>query len=58
MPQRHLSVDEQVNRISVSLPKNIYQKIEKIATDTKVSIAWVVREAISKYLKELESQNE
>ena len=37
-------------RTSISFPKNDYETIEKIANEKKVSIAWVVREAVETYL--------
>jgi metal-responsive CopG/Arc/MetJ family transcriptional regulator len=37
-------------RTSVSLPKEIYSELEKIADEKKVSVAWVVRDAVSRYI--------
>jgi predicted DNA-binding protein len=37
-------------RASISLPPELHQGIECIARTKKVSIAWVVRDAIEKYL--------
>src|SRR5437870_3925007 len=37
-------------RTSVSLPKDDYLEIESLAALKKVSVAWVVRDAIDQYL--------
>lgn len=37
-------------RSSISFPPNIYQTLEMIAKEKKVSLAWVVREAVEKYI--------
>ena len=37
-------------RISVSLPPEDHAEIERIAEQKKVSLAWVVREAVDRYL--------
>jgi hypothetical protein len=39
-----------VIRISVTFPSEYYSEIAKIATQRKVSVAWVVRDAVEKYL--------
>ena len=52
MPQRPISNSEQTVRISISISKEIYLELENISSEKKVSIAWVVRESIEKYLKE------
>jgi predicted transcriptional regulator len=51
MAQRSLSSSKQTARISISLSKEMYLKVEKIASEKNVSIAWIVRESISKFLK-------
>jgi metal-responsive CopG/Arc/MetJ family transcriptional regulator len=38
-------------RASISLPPELYQGVEQIAQAKKVSIAWVVRDAVEKYLE-------
>lgn len=43
-----------VVRASVSFPKVDYSKIEKMASNKRVSVAWVVREAVIEYLKKNE----
>lgn len=37
-------------RASVSLPSERYRELEMIAQEKKVSVAWVVREAVEKYV--------
>ena len=37
-------------RTSVSLPADFYAEIERLAAQKKVSIAWVIREAVEQYL--------
>jgi len=39
-------------RSSISFPPEIYTSLEGIAKEKKVSLAWVVREAVEKYLAE------
>lgn len=47
------SVDPgRVERISLSLASEDKDALEKIADEKKVSIAWVIRDAIAKYLFE------
>jgi hypothetical protein len=42
-------------RASMSLPQDLYEEIERVARIKKVSIAWVVRDAVEKYLASEES---
>ena len=37
-------------RASVSFPEDQYAELERIAQDQRVSLAWVVREAVQTYL--------
>jgi metal-responsive CopG/Arc/MetJ family transcriptional regulator len=37
-------------RISITFPPDLYQTLEVIARDKKVSLAWVVRDAAEKYV--------
>jgi metal-responsive CopG/Arc/MetJ family transcriptional regulator len=41
-----------VVRASISFPQEIYQTLEDIARQKKVSLAWVVREAAEQYIAE------
>ena len=38
-------------RSSISFSQNIYSSLEEIALEKKVSLAWVVRDAVETYLK-------
>ena len=50
---KHLQIDvpERRVRASISFSEQQYQFLEKIAEENKVSLAWVVRDAIDSYLK-------
>jgi predicted DNA-binding protein len=37
-------------RASISFPPDVYETLEIIAREKKVSLAWVVREAAEKYI--------
>ena len=37
-------------RASISFPPGVYQSLERIAQQKKVSLAWVVREAAETYI--------
>jgi predicted transcriptional regulator len=37
-------------RASVTLPPDVHKSLEQIAQEKKVSVAWVIREAVDKYL--------
>lgn len=43
--------NERTVRASISFPEDQYQIMERIAAENKVSLAWVVRDAINGYLK-------
>lgn len=50
--KRHDSgAHERTVRASISFPEEQYQVLERIAAESKVSLAWVVRDAIDGYLK-------
>ncbi len=42
--------DTGMPRTSVSFPPEIYKTLEDLATRKKVSIGWVVRDAVEKYV--------
>ena len=46
------SESEPVVRTTVSVPTKHYSQLEELARQKKVSIAWVVRDAIEHYLAE------
>ncbi len=37
-------------RATISFPPDVYETLETIAKEKKVSLAWVVREAAEKYI--------
>jgi hypothetical protein len=37
-------------RATISFPPDVYETLENIAKEKKVSLAWVVREAAEKYI--------
>jgi len=37
-------------RATISFPPEVYESLEEIARDKKVSLAWVVRDAMDRYL--------
>ncbi|MGD0910208.1 MAG: CopG family transcriptional regulator [Candidatus Acidiferrales bacterium] len=46
-------------RASISFPPHLYKSLEEIAQQKKVSLAWVVRDAVEKYVSsELKSGRE
>lgn len=44
------SKSDHMPRASISFPPEIYKSLEDLAAKKKVSIAWVVREAVEKYV--------
>ena len=46
------SSDPMTTRASVSFPNDLYQTLEQIAKEKKVSVAWIVRDAAEKYVNE------
>lgn len=47
----HLS-EPKTTRASVSFPHELYETVELIAREKKVSVAWVIRDATEKYVDE------
>ena len=39
-------------RATISFPPQVYEILESIAKQKKVSLAWVVREAVDKYIED------
>lgn len=37
-------------RASISFPRGLYDTLERIAKERKVSVAWIVRDAAEKYV--------
>lgn len=48
--QSYTAPAERTVRASVSFPEDQYAELERIAFDQRVSLAWVVREAVQNYL--------
>jgi metal-responsive CopG/Arc/MetJ family transcriptional regulator len=42
-------------RASISFPADLYETLEEVARQKKVSLAWVVRDAAEKYVAEQRS---
>ena len=50
--KRHGSGEQECTvRASISFPEEQYHVLQRIAVENKVSLAWVVRDAIDGYLK-------
>ncbi len=45
-------------RASISFPPDIYEILEQLARKKKVSLAWVVRDAVEQYVAEHEEKLE
>lgn len=45
-------------RASISFPPDLYETLEEIAKEKKVSLAWVVRDAVERYVAEQKPQSE
>jgi metal-responsive CopG/Arc/MetJ family transcriptional regulator len=45
------SASDSTVRASISFPEDQYKELERIAAQQRVSLAWVVRDAIEEYLK-------
>jgi hypothetical protein len=48
--QSYAAPAERTVRASVSFPEDQYAELERIAQNQRVSLAWVVREAVQSYL--------
>lgn len=42
---------EKAVRASISFPSDLYETLEEIAMQKKVSLAWVIRDAAERYVK-------
>ncbi|MYG28499.1 MAG: ribbon-helix-helix protein, CopG family [Boseongicola sp. SB0677_bin_26] len=45
-------------RASISFPPEIYEVLEELARKKKVSLAWVVRDAVERYVAEQQEELE
>ena len=50
-PSQSTNASEQTIRASISFPELQYLELERIARSQRVSLAWVVRDAVEEYLK-------
>lgn len=50
--QAQLKLDVKATRASVSFPPDLYEMLERLAKEKKVSVAWIVRDAAEKYVNE------
>lgn len=50
--QQHSPAKEGTARASITFPAGLYVELERIAGQKKVSVAWVVRDAVEKYITE------
>lgn len=48
---KHQVQSKEATRASVSFPADLYAELERIAEEKKVSVAWVVRDAVEKYVE-------
>ncbi len=52
MPKTARILDDKTARLSVSLTAEQHRELNEIARKNRVSVAWVVREAVSRLLKD------
>lgn len=50
--EKSMSPETSSVRATISFPTDLYQTLEQIARQKKVSLAWVVREAAEQYIAE------
>ena len=46
------SRSKEIVRASISFNSDDYEQLERLAIEKKVSLAWIVREAVSLYIKD------
>jgi len=49
-PAKKTSIDKRSVRTTVSIPAIAYEEVERLAEQKKVSVAWIVRDAVDQYL--------
>lgn len=49
---KNVGKSEDAVRASISFPRELYQTLEDIARQKKVSLAWVVRDAATQYISD------
>lgn len=50
MASRQAEADTKQTRLSVSLPAGDYEHLNRLAKRKRVSLAWIVRDAVRQYL--------
>jgi hypothetical protein len=45
-------IQKKTVRTTVSLPQDDYVELERLAKQKKVSVAWVIREAVERYVNQ------
>lgn len=55
--RRQPTQGEAVERLSISVPKEDKKALERIAEEKRVSLAWVIRDAVTQYLGSNDSKN-
>jgi hypothetical protein len=45
-------------RATVSLPQGDYNRLEEIAYQKRVSVAWVIRDAVTEYITEAQGESQ
>lgn len=55
---RHPIAGETAERLSISISKVDKSGLERIAADKRVSLAWVIRDAVTRYLEEESAKSE
>lgn len=60
MPNRKVNVNrsKETVRASISFDSEDYEQLEQLAAEKKVSLAWVVREAVSLYIQDDTQDNQ
>jgi len=48
--KRTSQADDDKERVSVTFPRPHYSELQRIAENKRVSVAWVVRDAVREYL--------
>lgn len=48
--QLPIKQDPKTTRASITFPHDLYDTLERIAKEKKVSVAWIVRDAAEKYV--------
>lgn len=56
--QDEMAESAATHRASISFPPQLYRELEHIAKRKKVSVAWVVRDAVEKYVANQPIQRE